>query len=785
MLDAGPAQIGQAEQGHFSTMKNGRLVREFGFTRRLSSERGVLVLSDPWVKFYSKSQRIIYITATRASVPLEGGAGQIRVPERGTLEEKVIIRGYHLPQSETIAAGNEPASPRSITMNPPGATPASPASRQRSDMSDQQPEWTIEMEQVDFETEFSRITSGGAVKVKSNAFSAQGGDLMLRYDQLNERLQELELRRLDWMEINGSDSSLGSGDSSAGGERQSSDKTDSTSKKQKTDKKQSDVYRLVLSQDVRVEQDQDVLTADQMAIVMGSDYSTSMGRKPADSPSSTQSRSAVKSPPKAPSGGFNFEPGKTARVTCRGGLTVTAVDQPDPDTGLTFAAQGNPIQLRRAGQIVMESQKLNYSHDTGLFDLTAADDRPVKLSLSPQQWVTAHKSVRVEENTGWAMLSGPGVIEYIPDRQTAEKTNSESQSVPAQIRYEDHLKVKFAMTTASPTRRSEILWGQASEIEFTGRLNAKTTNGEVSADQGSLTFYPDDTPFPAAKPGGTTVQSPEQSRRIKTLQLSGHINAEGPGNRFTADQLTAEFTLPPKATSTDESTVHHIVARGDVEAEDDSYLIQAAESLEMTFDATPDLKSGASGTDSSAAVVKSRDNSSSAATGESGLGFDRIMSRKKPNQVLASGPGGKVRLKDKKQKLSLTGDRVEGNAVTDQWTIKGDPARIVMADQDTLQGSTLIIDRSKETYEVVGKGRITAMTRTDLTGSALRDAAPITIDWTQSAVYHATGNRISFQGVTARLDQQRAEKRQSGEMTCPTMTVYLTGENRPPHHRIK
>ncbi len=702
----GEVGIGKAEKFHYVHREKGRILREFGFERRLGSEEKHLLLSKPWVKFHTSEHRVIHICARQGRIPMESPGGQIQLPQSGFLEGEVRVAVYESPSAET------PADPELTAEMMKNA------------------QLLVEMEQVEFEREFSRLQSGAAVTVRSPYFQADGRHLSLQYDQVHETLQELQLAQMDQLRVR---SRLLRSSSQKSGEQNRPKRSAPASDPDK--KSALTAYRLVLQDEVVIEQPGEKLTADRMEVVTAFDYRDWMeesknGPKEAANEKEKMDLSA----------GIAAQAEETEEtvIRCEGGLAIFQTEAPaELDAGqIQLNATGNPVRVYRNGEVMVEAVRLTYNSRSDKIAMTGSDSQMVRVALAPQQWATAKQQVELDQVSGLATLTGPGQIEY---------RNETDQNVS--IDYQDQLLVKSEGRPSLDNldRTPPVL----QRLEFTGHLAARTDGQHIQADKGILTFFPP----PATKEDSPkTGDSPVSS--IRSIDLQGRVSAAGPDRCFSADSLSATFTRSPKGGS----VLEHFLAQQNVEVDDPEYRIEASESLDLKFDSTQDA---AGETTSKSGETR-------------GLGLEQLVTSVPLRYARATGPGGTVSLTDKNNGYEIQGDRVEGDASGNQWTIVGSPAVIRMARQGAIEGSQITINQKTGLCEVAGKGAADFLSEADLTGQKREHPIPVRIAWNDGAVYEINGRRIHFRDVTVEVEQKNAEAVEKSRLYCPELIAVLS-----------
>jgi len=705
MLPAGAVEVGDTEKLVFESRdKLGRVIRQFGFERREPSGAGIFKITRPWVKIYGRDEHIIEITARTGSVPLASNMGQIELPQSGQLEN-VRIEMYSRREGEI--------------------------NRQKTAARADDPEKDVEMfvtleGQVDFELEFSRLKGPGRFEAVSPLFTTNGQGLSLEYDQLSERLRELELRQIEKLELAAGSWGRGPIGKKQVGPEEKKASQDSVEKEKVT------TYRFTMSDEVVIKQAGQELTADAIEILTDVDHSrkTFSDISSGDTKTTTREKATTKDTKSSAS-----DTEQAIEITCKGPLRITVADDQEPSPQadrLEFKAQGAPAVIWREGAVAVQADQISYDQRGQTIELSAGKDRPVKIWLAPEQWASAQQKVYVNQQTGLAVLTGPGRVEYA----------ARQGSQPSLIDYEGQMQIQFDVF-AGEMDSAEVLWRQTRWVQFAGGLRAQNKNGQIEADNGKLTFVPVTADDAKASDGK------EKRMRIESIELAGNMKAAGSDSGFGAQRMRATFA----ADKNGQAWLEKITAWGQVQAENPEYIIEANDKLQLEF------------AQAGKASAKER---------KTGWGFDQFLKRGSPVYALAEGADGKVCLRDKKQEYLIVGDRAEVDTGRNVWVVEGRPARVIGPGQESkLEVPKIIADLNEGLFEVPGAGNLNVLSRSDLAGQALSKPVPVYIAWREGAAYSLETEKIICRNVTAEIEQT-GPSRQYTIMTCPRMTILLT-----------
>ncbi|MCK4627957.1 MAG: hypothetical protein KAT56_03075, partial [Sedimentisphaerales bacterium] len=726
MIETGPVgmgsepvrvKIGSLESVHYIKRdEDGRILQEFGFKERLSRGGKLLEFSEPFFRFHREDRQTIEITAPLLSMPVEFAGGQ-RLPDRGSLKGGVRIEIYR--------------------MEPP--RPSVP------DEKDQRlTDFMVEMEKLDFQREFSQLTGIGPVRITGTQISAAGSDLTLQYDQVRQRLQELELRRIDYLRLKTATptktAKTAETAEKAKKAEEAEEKTEAaTQKADKTEKdsllsderktngkkeKKVEIYKLSLHQDVVVVRGQEELTADLVEILAevggsGENRSDSEGFsglrfdkedkiKP-ERPTEDKKKEEAKNKEE-----INKEKEKAQEkqeeqeviITCRGPLRIRPVDDVVPSAEgnkLELTAYGSPVRVRRENEEVLRAERIRY-------DLK-------------------HKTVALRSGKGHKVWLSMGRGQYA-------------------------------------TADNEVIYDPCTGLTFNGRLLAATDKGQIEANQGHLTFHPS-LPMDADSPKDSRKDDALQTQtlQIKSVKLGGGVKITDPNTFYSSDKLQAYFDRDDQGNS----QLDRISAQGSVRMENPDYLLEADDNLQITFfDEQSD--SSQAGTNQKSLIGKPKESMGktiekirNTRSKEAVPSLEQLLVRGRPKYILAKGAGGRVLFRDKKQKFEVTGDKLEGNAnngdIAGQgfWQIWGQPAEAKLAKQGSLQGKIIQIDLKTRYCTIPGEGGINALIADDLAGNAMDKPRPIEIKWLEGAGYSIDSNEVVAHEVTACLENRDSD----------------------------
>ncbi|MCP4708328.1 MAG: hypothetical protein GY869_06870, partial [Planctomycetes bacterium] len=438
ILDPPPPPIQDSQDSQGSAVfvdrdQTGAITREFGFEKRITatgepepldmdnidigSGDGSIQISKPWVRIHDKSGRIIEIIAETGTILLDSPLSEGKIPTRGYLEDvKVAV---YQPVSSVPEESQSP-------LDSTGVQPTA--------------EFDVKLQgRVDFEMEFSRLNCPGRVSVAAPMFVVEGSDLNLEYDQINERLQELRIGRVEKLLIEAPKSLAGSSSLTAD-ESQTPQAGAVDELPEKRTSSQISTYRFSLSDNVEIIQPggREKMIADSIVLIADVDLDQ-MDQKPAepndaeDNPAATEFGSlapenpATEQPAYEPSA---LDPNEALSMMCQGPMVISLIEQQEvPATGnrMEMTAIGRPVQILLDGREVASADEVVFDQRSKTVVMSAGEDRPVRLDWKDRQWVTTNEKVIIDQNSGQAMFSGSGEFEFADDKTEG----------PAHFKYDD------------------------------------------------------------------------------------------------------------------------------------------------------------------------------------------------------------------------------------------------------------------------------------------------------------------------------------------------------------
>jgi hypothetical protein len=707
------------------TNKKGRVIQKFGFVERMESLPGRLKIRRPWIQIFSKDDRVTEITALTGTVDVEDTEGQMQIPNSGYLND-VRIKMYKLPKDTAEIP---------IPLGP--ETPEGQIIEMEAQLS----------EAVRFDREISRLESSGDCVVTSKLFSVTGTGLLLAYDQNNELLQNLDLRQVKRLRL---------ARKNLRAETKPTDaknlKTQKSGKKKKeSSRNQPATYHFTLIKNVVIEQPakQEKLLADRIDVF--ADFDPNQFKSGSqDSPVEDENR---KPAPEKANLTLDKEKSKDIFLTCDGPLRISLAKDYKPTAKadrMILIATGEPAQIWKDGKLTLEANRIQHDQTNELSVITGSIERPVRMSLSDQQWATAQRKVVLDQKKSLGTLYGPGQIEYL----------AEPNEEPAIIHYQNELLVKFTELAGSLTESDDQKPTFVEWISFQGPLRAESKDGRVQADKkGKLVFF-----IPPTTPG--VISGSDQKKNkvgagpIQFIELWGNVIAEDKNSNINVtDHLEAAFEYIDLNTS----RIRSVRAWGPLRAEDPNYIIEATapgDILDLTFD----TKDPPPKTKPVPAVAKTQ-------KAQGGWGFDQLMSGGNLLEAIVKGKNSSLKFTSKQDQYQVIGDRVDGDAKNQIWKIIGKPAQVIgLAEQGKLEGETITADLLQKFCHIAGRGTMDTVIQGDLLDREVKNPMLMHIDWQDGVTYNLADGKVTANNVDARMESTDNTK-QITYLQCPMVTI--------------
>ncbi len=679
--------------------------REGGYEKRVSNPDGMLQVLNPWVKLYSNNS-IIRITAQNGLLPLDrdGDAFSASGPDHGILEGDVSIEVFRKPEDVSISNfGYEP----------------------------EYKELAVKLGTTKFEREFSRIVGEGQIKVISQQFLASGQDLVMQYDQINQKLQLLEISQMQKLVVtvprkkseNNSEDDVNSSQSVPEGEIVPTDFM---------------TYYLNLSDNITVETEDETFTANNLTI-MADIASGSKIIEENEKSDKTGNNQLVAN------NSINRENFNIVTMTCSGPLLITSPQEKyhsaDGLPRLEIVANGNPVEIYRNGLLALKAEKVIYSqntnnknHEIRMVNKDRFND--LYLAQGLQQTITASNEICYDFNTNIATLAGPGFI------HSAINADDESR-----IEFKDTIKIKFA-SQEQATGKISVPLNSSSQVEWIdclGTVNASLKEGSFSADQTRINFNQ-----------SGEIADKGSELLIDNMIMTGNVKMSDSQSVFSCGKLILRFR-----SNNGISEPASLWAGSNVKAENPTYLIQASDHILINFGMAR------SGIKQAEEVVDQSLQTQTAFSDMSGL-FDNL----NPIYVIAEGQNDNVLFLNKEQNYSVRGWSIEGKlpditgeTVTEPllaiaatsnnlsedgiWLIKGNPAFIQLSQERTVSGPEILLDQNTGFCSIPGSGGLNLTTSGQIGGSG---SVPVNIKWQDGVVYNIANNILALKDAYFEID---------------------------------
>ncbi len=722
----------------------------FGFARRGKSDNGAFILVQPWARFYDRSGWIFQVTADEAVVPLSESAGETQMPQRGDLKGHVQILAFALAPSAA-----EPPLPGESNSDilPPARM-------------------TIALDNVAFDQERSSLSSTGPLEITSGEVILHGNDLeRLIFDQVNRRIQEMEIRRIDELLIAAHLLDEQTAESSDVGKNKSPSSAESSSATEPTkpEKDEQVNYRLALSQNIRIVSPRERLIADDIEIDLNStlleDSKFPDADKSDDGGADTVTTPAETTSPETPA------QLQWIQITADGSLRITSeLSSVRTSPRLSFRASGNPVELFQDDQLMASAPTVTLTDEKEnqqrTLEMIASTAHPVSLAFDQATWLRETKRLTLDRRSGQAVLTGPGRIISTSQELNQETAQPAAAAKATDIDYAGPVYLTFDPQTTSTTSFSAIR-----QLDFANGLTITDPNGTLTASGGTAYFYPPLTPSPddasAAKPDDTDKKEMPRIKMLVLTDLKSSGNENNMPFKLDAGKLAASFTLPDSDTGGSLPSLQKIILENGVYFDDPNTTVDTDDTVNITF-AEPD-----------APMVNDAAQAPAA-------GFDDFLKAMKamanqPDDVHVSSKNKPMSVMLKQDGICIRGTEAVGNPQAKNWTVTGTPAEVSViegADPNTpfrfLRGPRIVADGTNKNISIIGSGQLSVQTDMDFTGRKLEKPATLDIAWKKEAIYQGDSHNIRLFNVTVtHLDASDETQRTQTTLSCPELLVRL------------
>ena len=456
-------------------------------------------------------------------------------------------------------------------------------------------------------------------------------------------------------------------------------------------------YVAVFSQEVRVTSgDQRLEGADELRLVFEMKRpDRESATRPAPSTASPPARPSVPTPrpTTAPASRPAAEAGadEPIVVTWTGPLTIRPFRSRDeyvPDR-LDVAARGERLRLFNE-DMDARCRELEYTSVGDLARLTGTEADPVRLTMADGTKLRA-RQVRFDGQSNQMFVDGAGTMEGLAGAKTVVQGGgkepaddlSATWSRDVQIRLAPHEVVVDGETRTEPCLVEAVFHGDVDVKQGPART--------IRAETLTVRFHPpapgsrDSVPSGLHATGGVKYADKDTGDTIAARELDVQLTTGADGR-----------TWPRSATATGE-----VVAR-----QGDSDI--AADALTVTFAAAPD-KQG----------------------------------RVKPVRLDAAG-SVKVTDRSGSEPVTASADKLSSDLLERSAVLTGH-AKVTHADND-IEGERIVLDEPREAATVAGKGTLSFLATTDITGAKAEKPVLVTVGWADGLEYRGQKRSAVFTG---------------------------------------
>ncbi|MBN2842992.1 MAG: hypothetical protein JXM68_07875, partial [Sedimentisphaerales bacterium] len=569
-------------------------------------------------------------------------------------------------------------------------------------------ELAVKLGKTKFEREFSRIIGEGQVRVISPQFLATGQDLVMQYDQINKKLQLLEISQMQKLVVTIKKDKKKTSSQPDNSNSQPDAQKDPTI----TGPADFMTYYLNLSNDITVQTQQESFTADQLSIMAdiasGNDF-IEESKKKSNSPDDPAEQLIANN-------SIDNENYRIITMTCNGPLTITSPDKPyhAPDglPRLELVASGKPVEIYRNGIESLKADKIIYSRNTDngnhTIKLISQDKyRNLYLAQDISQTVSAASEISYDFNNNIATLAGPGVI-----NSTINDDNK------TKIEFSDTINVKFENAPETEQEKIDIPLNTTRKVEWIeciGTVVATLKEGRFSSQKARINFD-----ITADNTGNNDQHS--KTPAVDNMIMSGNVTMTDGLSNFNCDKLILRFKQQNGL-----SEPVSLWAGGNVKAENDDYIIQSSDRILINFgkqrEGKPlDQKKAAPGSETAFSDM------------------DQMFSNLNPVYVIAEGANNGVTFKNKIKNFAVKGSSIEGklpdikaaspepalsvarssNSLSQDgiWKITGQPAIVQLSENRTVSGSEIELDQASGFCRIPGSGSLNLVTSGKFSGSS-------------------------------------------------------------------
>ncbi len=740
------AQIGPGDKTKIQVFDDyGRLKAEFRSQRWEPVAEDEFKLTRPEVWVFTPSGQVTHIVADGGQVVVEQvGRGNLN-PKWGWLRGNVRIF-----IDLTTKAWRE--------RNPAHARP------------EQHPESVIQiwLDEVRFDVDLAQLTSDGPIQVQSHEADIQGQGLVMHWNQLDDRIELLEIREGKRMLLRrtgvvnfalpGSEREVsppaGSGAAtvtvlsqqaslakspatqpeSAGNrpaavanllERSEPPEVATTAPAGSPDEraegrqKRVDTYEAVFEGDVAiVQREQDRLAGElraeklELLFDFGAKERSAIATEPTTQPSEEQKKD------EAAEGYIELTwTGKMVMKPVESATTRPAT--PENRFHVVARSTDRPVYLSD-GQNTAECAELEYRDETEQVWLRGTEARPVRLSSGEHRELCGGL-VFFDRREGKGHVEGPG---WMIDRDSQDGSRK-----PSEVRWSEGAELVMGRVLVPRVdAQGRAALGERSYVEqatFRGNVGMTREDQQVTANEVVVFFNP---------PGDRRAVA-ETARSVKA---DGSVILARGQERISCDELLLELTVDREGKNVPQlaRAVGHVIARQGRRA------IRADRAI-ARFEPT----------DTSGSV---------------GL----IADKRSSYRIARLEADGEVSVRDPRQRVDVVADELDctfarddqGADRIDHAVVVGEPEAEVAFEDYLVVGRRVELDMPLERADVNCPGRLEFVTRQDLDGRRLAQPVPVAIHWNERMALRGADNVALFEGQVRSISRTNV-------LTCQTLRV--------------
>ncbi len=695
-------------------------------------------ITKPNIRMITPNGQVVSVTADGGLVELKEGGTTKADPKRGTLtgNVKIVIDRLSEEQRELLPA------------------------EERNRITDER-RVQIDMDDVTFDLEYGRVQTENSFSIESIEAKLAGEGLLLLYDELDNRIEELVVREGKEIEVSGLGGTMrlaGDSETSTATDDSTKPATDDTTTETTDDvelastngttdgdlpviemvgkdgvnkSKPTDEYTAIFEGNVDIRRFIDSkqagqLLADRLEILFDFGAQEKELAKQSRSPAALAPADVEPQPNVAATASdetsildnrrtaeLPAQQDERVKLTWSGTLRVTSRRRPDsegisPDVRrMHVLATGDKVTVKDQ-QRLANCSKLVYEDETGLVELYGTADQPASVEIDEGSSLTGVE-IKLDRISGKAYALGPGRLVSTRASRNAEPKQTKKPSF-------------FALVAAQDTSQDRF------EVDFGGEVNA-------SFGKTALTVI-------------DSVTGETQTKSVQTLHrahFTGGVDMRQNKERIQCNSIDIDFELDP---SGDIFPVR-AHAFGDVRVSQGDRFIKAANEL------IADLESYE--------IPKPPFELDKAKQYAIDHGFDLnkidwVLEEKKYNATRKYRAGlasifadGKVMLRDPVQELEVDcgnlncrfkdGQQIESGVVVPE---AGRDAFVGLGEFSIAAPTDVNFSATKQSANVNGSGKMTFLADRDFDGSELKTPTLVRIMWQESMDFSGLNNVANF-----------------------------------------